>query len=244
MRDHLGPPSSRRPAGTSRAPPRFCGSLGTPSGPESRSWGCAAAPTPRVKLRWTSKVRPSRRPPVRAPRLKRLWFRSKLPQHRLRRVRSPFRRSAGSGGVSLCYGRASPCRRRMMSCPRPVAFSSGWSHKIHTFGGRVEELGHTGLDASFGLEPIEDAPRRAANAAMALLKAVQRVRSQNAEMLGVKIPCIRCPIRSGKSTTRSRSTRPPSARRGRFWTRSSKRPSRTLPSPARPPCPSSRDASS
>jgi len=59
--------------------------------------------------------------------------------------------------------------------------------KIHTFGGRVEELGHTGLDASFGLEPIEDAPRRAANAAMALLKAVQRVRSQNAEMLGVKI---------------------------------------------------------
>lgn len=59
--------------------------------------------------------------------------------------------------------------------------------KIHTFGGRVEELGQTGLDASFGLEPIEDAPRRAANAAMALLKAVPRVRSQNAEILAVKI---------------------------------------------------------
>ncbi|HSD25250.1 MAG TPA: sigma-54 dependent transcriptional regulator, partial [Solirubrobacterales bacterium] len=59
--------------------------------------------------------------------------------------------------------------------------------KIHTFGGRVEELGHTGLDASFGLEPIEDAPRRAANAAMALLKAVPRMRGQNAEILAVKI---------------------------------------------------------
>jgi transcriptional regulator with AAA-type ATPase domain len=59
--------------------------------------------------------------------------------------------------------------------------------KIHTFGGRVEELGQTGLDASFGLEPIEDAPRRAANAATAILKAVERVRSQNAEMLAVKI---------------------------------------------------------
>ena len=59
--------------------------------------------------------------------------------------------------------------------------------KIHTFGGRVEDLGHTGLDASFGLEPIEDAPRRAANAAMALLMAVERVRGQNAEILAVKI---------------------------------------------------------
>lgn len=59
--------------------------------------------------------------------------------------------------------------------------------KIHIFGGRVEELGQTGLDASFGLEPIEDAPRRAANAAMAILKAVERARDQNAEILPVKI---------------------------------------------------------
>jgi DNA-binding NtrC family response regulator/tetratricopeptide (TPR) repeat protein len=59
--------------------------------------------------------------------------------------------------------------------------------KIHTFGGRVEELGQTGLDASFGLELIEDAPRRAANAALAILKAVERARSQSPEILAVKI---------------------------------------------------------
>ncbi|HTE64841.1 MAG TPA: sigma 54-interacting transcriptional regulator, partial [Candidatus Binatia bacterium] len=59
--------------------------------------------------------------------------------------------------------------------------------KIRTFGGRVEELGQAGLDASFGLEPIEDAPRRAANAAMAILKAVERARDQNAEILPVKV---------------------------------------------------------
>ena len=59
--------------------------------------------------------------------------------------------------------------------------------KIRTFGGRVEEFGQTGLDASFGLEPIEDAPRRAANAAMAILKAAERAREQNAEFLSVRI---------------------------------------------------------
>src|SRR4029450_8569755 len=35
--------------------------------------------------------------------------------------------------------------------------------KIRVFGGRVEEIGHAGLDATFGLESLEDAPRRAAN---------------------------------------------------------------------------------
>ncbi|HKA61203.1 MAG TPA: sigma 54-interacting transcriptional regulator [Methylomirabilota bacterium] len=59
--------------------------------------------------------------------------------------------------------------------------------KIRTFGGRVEEFGQTGLDASFGLEPIEDAPRRAANAAMAILKAVERAREQHAGILPVRI---------------------------------------------------------
>jgi len=59
--------------------------------------------------------------------------------------------------------------------------------KIETFGGRVEEVGHTGLDASFGLEPIEDAPRRAANAAMAILKAAARARGRDVGTLAVRI---------------------------------------------------------
>jgi transcriptional regulator with AAA-type ATPase domain/tetratricopeptide (TPR) repeat protein len=43
--------------------------------------------------------------------------------------------------------------------------------KIRTFGGRMEDLGQTALEATFGLEPIEDAPRRAANAALAIANA-------------------------------------------------------------------------
>ena len=59
--------------------------------------------------------------------------------------------------------------------------------KIQTFGGRIEEIGHAGLDASFGLEPIEDAPRRAANAAMAILNAAARARSQDAVAPGIRV---------------------------------------------------------
>ncbi|HEU4439950.1 MAG TPA: AAA family ATPase, partial [Methylomirabilota bacterium] len=70
--------------------------------------------------------------------------------------------------------------------------------KIHTFGGRVEELGQTGLDASFGLEPIEDAPRRAANAAMAILKAAERAREHRAEMLPVRIGMHTAPYMIGQ----------------------------------------------
>jgi transcriptional regulator with AAA-type ATPase domain/tetratricopeptide (TPR) repeat protein len=43
--------------------------------------------------------------------------------------------------------------------------------KFRTFGGRIEEIGQGSVDASFGLEPIDDAPRRAANAALAILNA-------------------------------------------------------------------------
>jgi DNA-binding NtrC family response regulator/tetratricopeptide (TPR) repeat protein len=49
-----------------------------------------------------------------------------------------------------------------------------FAEKVETFGGRVEERSPTGLVAAFGLEPVEDAPRRAAHAAMAIQKAVER----------------------------------------------------------------------
>jgi tetratricopeptide (TPR) repeat protein len=42
------------------------------------------------------------------------------------------------------------------------------------FGGRLESLGHTRIDVSFGIEPIDDAPRRAAFAALAIQKATGR----------------------------------------------------------------------
>ena len=46
--------------------------------------------------------------------------------------------------------------------------------KAESFGGRVEALGPLGLVAVFGLEPVEDAPRRAAHAAVAMRKAAER----------------------------------------------------------------------
>ncbi|HEY7141624.1 MAG TPA: sigma 54-interacting transcriptional regulator [Methylomirabilota bacterium] len=46
--------------------------------------------------------------------------------------------------------------------------------KIQTFGGRIEEMSPTGVVAAFGLEPIEDAPQRAALAATAVHKAAER----------------------------------------------------------------------
>ncbi|MBI1735324.1 MAG: sigma 54-interacting transcriptional regulator [Candidatus Rokubacteria bacterium] len=48
--------------------------------------------------------------------------------------------------------------------------------KIHSFGGRVEERGPSQVLSAFGLEPTEDAPRRAAHAAMAARKAIDRTR--------------------------------------------------------------------
>jgi transcriptional regulator with AAA-type ATPase domain/tetratricopeptide (TPR) repeat protein len=48
--------------------------------------------------------------------------------------------------------------------------------KVRSFGGRDEDLGPTSIVASFGLEPVEDATRRAAHAAVAIHKAVDRDR--------------------------------------------------------------------
>jgi tetratricopeptide (TPR) repeat protein len=49
--------------------------------------------------------------------------------------------------------------------------------KVQVFGGRIEERSSTGLLASFGLDPDEDAPERAAHTALALEKAAERARA-------------------------------------------------------------------
>jgi transcriptional regulator with AAA-type ATPase domain/tetratricopeptide (TPR) repeat protein len=48
--------------------------------------------------------------------------------------------------------------------------------KVQGFGGRLEEMGPTGLVAAFGIEPTEDPARLAALAAMAIAKAAERAR--------------------------------------------------------------------
>jgi len=59
--------------------------------------------------------------------------------------------------------------------------------KAQSFGGRVEALGQRTLEASFGVEPIEDAPRRAAHAAMAIQRAVERIRGASPAPLATRI---------------------------------------------------------
>ncbi|MBI2152419.1 MAG: sigma 54-interacting transcriptional regulator [Candidatus Rokubacteria bacterium] len=59
--------------------------------------------------------------------------------------------------------------------------------KVQTFGGRIEELSPTGLVAAFGLEPVEDAPKRAVLAAMAIQKAMEHPRRGGAEPPAIKI---------------------------------------------------------
>src|SRR5262245_2751635 len=55
----------------------------------------------------------------------------------------------------------------------------GWLiEKTQTFGGYVSEVGQHGILAVFGHEPAEDAPRRAATAALAVTKLVGRERTQ------------------------------------------------------------------
>ena len=88
---------------------------------------------------------------------------SPAPRHRRRRA-------------SMGAARVSPAARRPRQAGRPRRLVTasraldGVIAKVQSFGGRVEELTPTGLVAAFGLEPAEDAPRRAAHAAMAIQK--------------------------------------------------------------------------
>ncbi len=59
--------------------------------------------------------------------------------------------------------------------------------KVKSFGGRVEELSPTGIVAVFGFEPVEDAPRRAALAAIAIQQAVGLGRGEVGEEYAVKL---------------------------------------------------------
>ncbi len=61
------------------------------------------------------------------------------------------------------------------------------AEKVRSFGGRVEELGPTGMVAAFGVEPVEDAPRCAAHAAMAIQKAAERARREDTAALPVRL---------------------------------------------------------
>src|SRR5262249_599516 len=59
--------------------------------------------------------------------------------------------------------------------------------KLRSFGARIEELSPDRVIAVFGFEPVEDAPRRAAHAALAMLKAFERREASPPQQLTARI---------------------------------------------------------
>ena len=71
--------------------------------------------------------------------------------------------------------------------PRAPGLLEVLAEKAESFGGRVEELGPLRVVAAFGLEPVEDAPRRAAHAAIAIRKVA---RARPVDHRGARRPAI------------------------------------------------------
>ncbi|HEU4369878.1 MAG TPA: sigma 54-interacting transcriptional regulator [Methylomirabilota bacterium] len=59
--------------------------------------------------------------------------------------------------------------------------------KTRTFGGRIEGIGPIGLAAAFGLDAVGDAADRTAHAAMAIVKAIERMRRDERGETGVRL---------------------------------------------------------
>jgi transcriptional regulator with AAA-type ATPase domain/tetratricopeptide (TPR) repeat protein len=72
-------------------------------------------------------------------------------------------------------------------CLYPNRLIEGLIEKARSFGGRVEDLGPSGIVAAFGLEPVEDATRRAAHAAVAIRKAVERERRAEPPWITIRL---------------------------------------------------------
>jgi transcriptional regulator with AAA-type ATPase domain/tetratricopeptide (TPR) repeat protein len=72
--------------------------------------------------------------------------------------------------------------------------------KVRTFGGRVEGIGPIGLVAVFGLDAAGEAADRAAHAAMAVLKAAERARRDEASETVVRVGLHVAPVFVGVGT--------------------------------------------
>jgi tetratricopeptide (TPR) repeat protein len=70
--------------------------------------------------------------------------------------------------------------------------------KIRSFGGTIEGRSPTGVAAAFGLDPTEDAPSRAAHAAMAVVKAVVHARQDAGSGPEVRVAIHTSPVLVGK----------------------------------------------
>ena len=84
----------------------------------------------------------------------------------------------------------------------PSRALEGLIDKLQTFGGRVEEVTPTSVVAAFGVDPVEDAPRRAAHAAMVIHKRAERAREDKSRTPGVKIGIHVAQVLIGRSASR------------------------------------------
>ena len=91
--------------------------------------------------------------------------------------------------------------------------------KLATFGGRLAGLSPTALLAVFGAEPMEDASRRAAHAAIVMATAVEHARRDDPEVPACGSRSTPTRSSSRRPATASRSTPMPSAGRWSCSTR-------------------------
>ena len=97
----------------------------------------------------------------------------------------------------------------------PSRALEGVIDKLQTFGGRVEDVTPTSVVAAFGVDPVEDAPRRAAHAAMVIHKRAARAREDKSRTPGSRSASTWRRFSSAARQAGSTSTRRRSARSGR-----------------------------
>ena len=122
------------------------------------------------------------------------------PPERRRGGRPPGSRDAASGTPATVAVAASEERRRLTLLEARLiaggAAGAPWqlrraldatAGKIRSFGGRIEEATSDAVVAIFGLERDEEAPRRAAHAAIAVQKLAARAQREDARLPGVTV---------------------------------------------------------
>ena len=95
-------------------------------------------------------------------------------------VLAPGETTRDTRRVTLLYARLTPGWETTRAIEESAA-------KVRSFGGRIEETSPDALLATFGLEPDEDAPRRAAYAALAVRTLAARARREAGEVPAVTV---------------------------------------------------------
>jgi two-component system response regulator AtoC len=122
-------------------------------------------------------------------RIQKLGLRSNVRPARARAARPPVQASGSATDPASGVVRWHPRRVAVLqttvtaagattSPPETTRAIETLVEKVRTFGGRVEELAPGCVVAAFGIEPVEDAVRRAAHAARAIQAALARARTE------------------------------------------------------------------